>query len=503
MIAVALKGLAGRKVRAVLTALAIVIGISMVSGTYILTDTMQKSFDGLFSATYDKTDAVITTKEIVKGSTNASGTAPIPAALLAKIQDLPQVDAAGGAVSPDEANAADILGRDGKPVARESVGGSYDPAHRQFSPLELKSGKWAEGPQQVVIDAGTFSKQHYKLGQTVTISTSGTKRTFTLTGTVSYGDVDSLGFASIAAWDVKTAQTLLHREGGFDQISIAAKKGTSSAELVRAVQPLVTNGLQVKDSAKQAKADAAELNSSMSILKYFLLGFGALSLLVGAFVIFNTLSITVAQRTREFATLRTLGGSRKQVMRAVVLEGGVIGLLASVLGLLAGIGLAKGMVALFSAMGFELPTASTVIEPRTIVVSLVVGTVVTLIASVLPARRATRVPPIAAVREVRRCRPRALPRTRSRPASASSPPPWRRCSPACSSAGSARSFSSRCSPVACSVRSSAWRCSLRTWSGRWPASSACRRGPSAAPRVSWPAPTPSATPAAPRPRPRR
>jgi putative ABC transport system permease protein len=168
---------------------------------------------------------------------------------------------------------------------------------------------------------------------------------------------------------------------------------------VRAVRPLVGTGLQVKDSAKQAKADAEELNSSMSILKYFLLGFGAISLLVGAFVIFNTLSITVAQRTREFATLRTLGGSRKQVMRTVVLEGAVIGLLASVLGLLAGIGLAKGMVALFAAMGVELPEAATVIAPRTVVVSILVGTLVTLIASILPARRATRVPPIAAVRE--------------------------------------------------------------------------------------------------------
>ena len=127
------------------------------------------------------------------------------------------------------------------------------------------------------------------------------------------------------------------------------------------MRPLVPAGLQVKDSAKQAKDQADELNGSMAILKYFLLGFGALSLLVGAFVIFNTLSITVAQRTREFATLRTLGGSRKQVMRSVIAEGFVIGLLASVLGLLAGIGLAKGLLAMFAAMGVELPDASTVI----------------------------------------------------------------------------------------------------------------------------------------------
>ena len=397
MIGVVLKGLAGRKVRALLTALAVVIGISMVSGTYILTDTMQKSFDGLFTATLDETDAVISGKEIVKGSTTAS--AKIPAALLAEVQALPEVGEAGGSVSPNEANAADIIGPDGKPVARESVGASYDAANPEFSPLALKSGKWAEGPGQVVVDAGTVAKEGYKLGDKIKVSTFGAKGSYELTGTVKYGEVDSLGFASIAAWDLKTAQKLLHREGGFDSTSISATKGTSAKDLVRAVSPLVSGKLQVKDSAKEAKDQAAELNSSMSILKYFLLGFGGVALLVGAFVIFNTLSITVAQRTREFATLRTLGASRKQVMRSVVAEGLVIGLLASAIGLVVGIGLAKGLVALFSAMGVELPDAATVIAPRTIILSIVVGTVTTLVASILPAKRATRVPPIAAVRE--------------------------------------------------------------------------------------------------------
>ena len=397
MIAVALKGLAGRKVRALLTALAVVIGISMVSGTYILTDTMQKSFDGLFTATLDETDAVISGKEIVKGTT--TGSAKIPAALLTKVQKLDEVGDAGGVVSPDQDNAADIIGPDGKPVARESVAASYDAANAEFSPLTLKSGSWPKGSKQVVIDAGTAAKEKYKVGDAVKISTLGAKRSYELTGIVRYGEVDSLGFASIAAWDLKTAQTLLHREGSYDSISISAAKGTSSKELVRAVAPLVPGSLQVKDSAKQAKDDAAELNSSMSILKYFLLGFGAIALLVGAFVIFNTLSITVAQRTREFATLRTLGASRKQVMRSVVAEGIVIGVLASAIGLVAGIGLAKGMVALFGALGVELPDAATIVAPRTIILSLVVGTVTTLVASILPAKRATRVPPIAAVRE--------------------------------------------------------------------------------------------------------
>ncbi|HKG65754.1 MAG TPA: FtsX-like permease family protein, partial [Solirubrobacteraceae bacterium] len=187
--------------------------------------------------------------------------------------------------------------------------------------------------------------------------------------------------------------------GAYDGISIKAKEGTSPAQLIDAVEPLVPSSLQVADAKAQAASDAEETNQGMDFIRYFFLGFGAIALFVGSFVIFNTLSITVAQRTREFATLRTLGASRKQVMRSVIVEGFAIGLLASVVGLLAGFGIYKGLDALFVALGADLPKSSTVLATRTIIVSLLVGTSVTLLASILPARRATRVPPIAAVRE--------------------------------------------------------------------------------------------------------
>jgi putative ABC transport system permease protein len=397
MTGVALKGLAGRKIRALLTAFAVVIGVSMVSGTFILTDTMQKTFDGLFAASYEDTDAVIAGKEIVGGST--SGSATIPASLLAQVRALPEVEAAGGTVSPNEVNSADIIGKDGKAVAKESLGSSIDPAHERFSPLRLKTGSWPEGPEQVVIDAGTAKNEKLAVGDTVKIATTGKTASYRIAGTASFGDVDSLGFGSIAAWDVETAQSLLGREGRFDTVSIAAKDGTSPAELVKAVQPLVSGTLEVKDSAKQAQEASDEIDQGMAYIRYFLLGFGAIALFVGAFVIYNTLSITVAQRTREFATLRTLGASRKQVLRSVKLEGFVIGLLASVIGLFLGFGIAKGMLVLFSAMGVDLPEGDTVFALQTVIVSLVVGTGITLIATIVPARRATRVPPIAAVRE--------------------------------------------------------------------------------------------------------
>src|SRR4051812_41702339 len=394
MTAVALKGLLGRKVRAMLTAFAVVIGVAMVSGTLVLTDTIQKGFDGIFTASYEQTDAVIAGKEIVKGS--QSGAASVPASLLTKVRALPEVASAGGTIAPVASNKAEIFGRDGKPVGSADAPQfalGTDASLPQFSPLELKTGQWPEGPRQVALDAGTAADENFKVGDTVAVSTLGAKRRYEVTGIATFGAVNSLGNATMAIWDLRTAQALLDKKGRFDGISIAAKAGTSGDELLRAVRPLVPASLEVKDAAQQAAADADETNVIVNAIRYFLLGFGAIALFVGAFVIFNTLSITVAQRTREFATLRTIGASRKQVMRSVVIEGFVIGLLASVIGLFAGFGLAK----LLSAIGGELPEAGMVFSLRTVLVSLALGTVITLLASIMPALRATRVPPIAAV----------------------------------------------------------------------------------------------------------
>ncbi len=337
MIAVALKGLAGRKVRALLTAFAVVIGVAMVSGTFVLTDTIQKGFDNVFGASYEQTDAVIAGKEIVKGS--ESGAATVPESLLARVRALPEVAAAGGTIAPVVSNKAEIFGRDGKVLGSGGApqfGLGNDASLPQFSPLKLTAGQWPEGPGQVALDAGTAAGENFRVGDTVAVSTLGAKRRYKVTGIATFGGVDSLGGATMAIWDLPTAQRLLHKRGRFDGISIAAKQGTSADELVRAVQPLVPASLEVKNSQQQAAADAKDTSVIVNVIRYFLLGFGAIALFVGAFVIFNTLSITVAQRTREFATLRTLGASRKQVMRSVVLEGLVIGFVASLIGLVAG-----------------------------------------------------------------------------------------------------------------------------------------------------------------------
>jgi putative ABC transport system permease protein len=401
MTGVALKGLLGRKTRALLTALAIVLGVAMIGGTFILTDTMQKAFTTVFSSSYKNTNVVVSGKEVVKEST--SGKATVPASLLAKVRALPDVAAASGEILDFSGTGdsvklidakGDTLGNGDSPT----FGFGIDPGDR-FNPLTLTAGRWASGPRQVVIDNGTATKHDYAVGDTIRAAADGPTRTYAISGIAKLGDVDSIGGATIAVFDVATAQALLNKQGAFDAISTAGKPGVSDDQLAREIARVLPPSAQVQTGAQQADADAKEINSGISFVRYLLLAFGGIALFVGAFVIFNTISITVAQRAREFATLRTLGASRRQVLRSVLVEAGVIGFVASVIGLFLGLALAYGLNALFVALGVDLPQAGTVVATRTIVVCLLVGTLVTLLAGLFPAIRATRVPPIAAVRE--------------------------------------------------------------------------------------------------------
>src|SRR6185503_4868285 len=220
-----------------------------------------------------------------------------------------------------------------------------------------------------------------------------------ISGLVKFGSVSSIGGATLAGFDLATAQRLFDKEGKLDQIRAAANPGVSPQRLVEQIREILPPNTEVRTGDAQAREDAADTDEFISFLRYFLLAFGLIALFVGAFVIVNSLSITIAQRTRELATLRTLGASRRQVRLSVVLEALVMGILASIVGLFLGLGLAKGLFALFDAVGFTLPNNGILLETRTVIISLALGIVVTLIASFFPALRATRVPPIAAVRE--------------------------------------------------------------------------------------------------------
>jgi len=393
----ALKGMLGRKLRTILTAFAIVLGVAMVSGTFVLTDSIDDAFNTIFTDVYRGTDATITGKTAFNLNDNGSTAPPFDAAVLARVKALPDVAQAVGGVGGD----AQLIGSDGKAITfggAPNLGFSIDPTQPSFNSLTLAEGVWPKNGE-VVVDTSTAGKKHLAIGQEIGIQAQGPVETLRISGLVTFGSVASIGGATLAGFTLPTAQHLFGKKGKLDQIRVAAKDGVSPQRLVAQIQTILPQGTQVRTGTAQAQEDASNTNQFISFLQKFLLAFGGIALFVGAFVIANSLSITIAQRTREFATLRTLGASRRQVLTSIVIEALVIGLLASVTGLLLGLGLAKGLFALFDAVGFTLPNSGLLFQPRTVVVSLLVGVVVTLLASLRPAIRATRVPPIAAVRE--------------------------------------------------------------------------------------------------------
>jgi ABC-type antimicrobial peptide transport system permease subunit len=411
---VALRGLAGRKLRALLTGIAIVLGVAMISGTYILTDTIDRAFKTLFTESYAGTDAVVTGRGLdISIDGEQPPKPPVDASVLETVRGVEEVALATGSIL-DERNTK-ILTPDGESVSSEGAptfgfGIDTDPGLSQFNPLNILEGRWPAAANEVVIDAGTADDHGYDVGDTVEITTLKPRRPFELVGVARYGSLDSLGGASFAVFTIPAAQELLEREGQYDAISAAAQEGVSEDELVAAIEPVIPSGAEVVSATAEADEAVDEVSEFTSIFRYFLLAFGFIALFVGAFVIFNTFSITVAQRTREFATLRTIGASRRQILGSVILESLVIGFLASLVGLALGVLLAEGIEGLFRALGIDLPTAARVFALRTVIVALAVGVGITLVAGIFPAIRATRVPPIAAVREGA-----ALPRSRFAP----------------------------------------------------------------------------------------
>jgi len=401
MVRVALRGLATRRLRAALTAVAIVLGVALVAGTFVLTDSITGAFNSIFSTIYKGTDATVTGRNVIDstatGGAGANGDVPpFNQSLLARVQALSGVKEAIGDVS----GSLQIVVH-GKAITSggaPNLGFSVDPSKPQFSSLRLVSGSWP-GPAGVVIDTTTASKKHLQAGDTVGVQGVGPVIPLKISGLVKFGSASSLGGATLAGLQLPTAQRLLGRQGKLDEIRASAKPGVSPNQLVAQIRPILPRDTQVRTGAQQATQDSSSITTFLNFLRTFLLVFAGVALFVGSFVIANSLSITIAQRTREFATLRTLGASRKQVRRSILVESFVIGAIASVIGLLVGLGLAQGLFALFNAAGITLPNTGTVVKPRTIIVAILVGVVVTVLASLRPAIRATRVDPIAAVRE--------------------------------------------------------------------------------------------------------
>ncbi|MBV8735532.1 MAG: ABC transporter permease, partial [Solirubrobacterales bacterium] len=244
---VALKGLLGRRTRALLTAIAIVLGVAMVSGTYILTDTIKAAFSTVFTRAYKNADAVVTGKSAVGTDSNNAGAAvprTLPASLLTRIRALPQVALAAGAIS----DTAGLIGHDGKVISRggaPNLAFSHTAAGARFSPLTLSAGRYPTRPHEIAIDAETASKQNFAIGQQIGVVARGPVQRFEIVGTVNFGGVSSLGGATIAIFSLPTARRIFHKQGQLDQINVAARHGVSPEQLVHTIRPLLPPNSQV------------------------------------------------------------------------------------------------------------------------------------------------------------------------------------------------------------------------------------------------------------------
>ncbi|MGA9077661.1 MAG: ABC transporter permease [Acidimicrobiales bacterium] len=390
-----IKGLLAHKLRLALTALAIVLGVMFVSGTLVLTDTLHNTFNSLFNNVYKGVDFVVREKSAFTGTAGTAVRKPLPESVAAKVRAVPGVEYADGTVE----GYAQFVAPDGKAVSNgqaPTIGVSFDP-HEQLSSLHVRQGTPPTTPDEVAIDAATASKYHFVVGDRVRVLLAGPPQTFTISGIVQYGTANNLAGATIAAFDLPTAQRVLDSEGAYGSVEVLAKPGFDKAQLRQAITKVLPPGTEVVTGQTVANESADTINQALSIFSTALIVFALISLFVGAFTIFNTFSIIVGQRTRELALLRILGAARRQIFRSVLGEAALVGVVASLTGLGLGVVTAIGLRALLSGFGVSLPSGPLVFQARTVVVALAVGVGVTVVSAVSPARRAVRIPPVAAL----------------------------------------------------------------------------------------------------------
>jgi putative ABC transport system permease protein len=406
MFTLVLRGFVQRKLRVLLTAIAIALGVALMAGTYILTDTINHAFSEVFGSAYANKSVVVTEKETLGGSQASA----LTEATLARVRAVPGVAAASGDIS----TSAALLTTSGKRLTSGGAFGLVDALQPpRFEAFTATMGHLPSTTSEVAIDQASAKRNHLRIGQQIVIAGRSPARHYTISGIAKFAGSESFGGTTVALLLPSEAQYVAGEPGAYDSINVAASLSVAPQELASRVRAVLPRTLVVRTGAQEAANQTSELEEKLGFLRTFLLIFAYVALVVGAFIIFNTFSITVAQRTREFGLLRTLGASRAQIMRTVVHEGLLLGITGAVIGLLLGILLAPALDGLFKAFGADLPDNGTVLEARTVIVSLGVGIIVTVLAGLFPAMRATRVPPIAAMREGVQIPPRPLPTRRT------------------------------------------------------------------------------------------
>ena len=396
MLKAAIKSLLHHKTRLALTGLSIVLGVAFISGTFIYTDTTSAAFDGIFDTAFEGVDVVVSSDSPFSFGQGVYFDEEL-------VEDVAAVPGVALATPTLQGMGVSIIGKDG-----EVVGASGPPKFAAFipsdpavwGPVTFRTGGPPVGPDQAAVDVSSAELGDYELGDTIAIvSTSGGRMEFELVGTTGFGELDNLGGATFALFDLPTTQMVVGQPGKVDGVQIQASQGTDIDALVIDVQAVLPEGAVAQSAQTVAEEQAEEIQAGLGFFSTFLLVFAFVALFVGTFIIYNTFRIVVVQRLRELALMRAIGSTRSQTLRVVLLEAAIVGLLASVIGIFVGIGLAVLLRAALEGFGIALPSGSLVLAPRTIIVGLVVGLGVTILSSLIPAIQASRVPPVAAMNE--------------------------------------------------------------------------------------------------------
>jgi len=397
-----LKSIRGHKGRVVATAAAVILGISFLAGTLIFTSSVQRAFDGLFATVFETTDAQVRSSEVIDVGFGLEIRSRVDDGLLQEVAAVDGVEAVEGFVQ----GTATVIDKDGEPIGNPGQGPptfgfswGEDPELNQFS---LTEGRAPTGPGELALDDSTADAAGFALGDQVTVLTSTGSESYELVGVARFGTSGSLGGATTALFELTEAQRVLAADGVLDGVSVRAAEGITEQEIAERIAPILPGDAEVITGTEATDEAQSTIGDALSFITIFLTAFAVIAIFVSAFVIANTFSILIAQRTRELALFRALGASRNQVLGSVIVEAIIIGIIGSLLGVALGIGLSVGLRAMLDAFGIELPSGGLVVwseMPSIVIISLILGTIVTLASALLPAIRAARIAPVEALRE--------------------------------------------------------------------------------------------------------
>ena len=395
-----LKDLSARKLRLLTTSIAVLLGVAFMAGTLVLTDTIGQTFDDLFADVNSGTDAYVRGEAAFEADELGGQRARLDESLADTIGGVDGVAVA----APSIQAYAQIVDKDGEPMGDPEMGaptyGANWLADDDLNPFDLAAGRAPEAADEVVIDQGSAKAAGYQVGDDASVLTQAGEQAVTIVGIATFGGTDSPGGASFALFTLDAAETYLTAPGKVDAIKVVAADGVSDEQVVERIAQVVPDQVEVLTGAEITAEDQSDIKEGLGFFNTFLLTFALIALFVGSFIIYNSFSILVAQRGRDMALLRAIGASRRQVLGSVLLEAVVVGLIASVVGLAAGVGVASGLKVMLTTMGIDIPAGGIVLTSSTVVISLIAGLGVSIASALLPARRASRVAPVAAMRDV-------------------------------------------------------------------------------------------------------